>query len=151
MESLAHIPNYLVEAVDDLIHYLDQSVMLQVQNIPQKSASKGKARVAVLFSGGIDSTVITYLAHKHIPFDEPIDLLNVAFENPRKIRLQSEGNTGGKQKHKKKIVPEVEGDTCKSYSVPDRITGLHEVEELRRLCPERSWNFVRNRKAHGKL
>ncbi|KAH0590489.1 hypothetical protein H2248_000636 [Termitomyces sp. 'cryptogamus'] len=140
-ESLAHVPDHLARAVDDLIHCLDRSVMLQVQNIPQKTA-KGKARVAVLFSGGIDSTVITYLAHKHIPYDEPIDLLNVAFENPRKIRLQAEGNTGGKQKHKKRSVPVVELDTRTSYSVPDRLTGLHEVEELRRLCPERSWNFV---------
>ncbi|KAG6861214.1 hypothetical protein C0995_002563 [Termitomyces sp. Mi166 len=140
-ESLAYVPDYLAQTVDDLIHYLDRSVMLQVQNIPQKTA-KGKARVAVLFSGGIDSTVITYLAHKHIPCDEPIDLLNVAFENPRKIRLQAEGNTGGKQKHKKRLVPAAELGIHTSYSVPDRITGLQEVEELRRLCPERSWNFV---------
>lgn len=29
------------------------------------------------------------------------------------------------------------------YSVPDRNTGLMEVEELRRICPGRIWNFVR--------
>ena len=29
-----------------------------------------------------------------------------------------------------------------SYNVPDRLTGLQEVEELRRLCPGRTWNFV---------
>lgn len=28
------------------------------------------------------------------------------------------------------------------YQVPDRITGLKEVDELRRLCPGRTWNFV---------
>ncbi|EEB87677.1 hypothetical protein MPER_14901, partial [Moniliophthora perniciosa FA553] len=26
--------------------------------------------------------------------------------------------------------------------VPDRVTGLQELEELRRLCPDRIWNFV---------
>jgi hypothetical protein len=29
-----------------------------------------------------------------------------------------------------------------SYLVPDRVTGLQEVEELRLLCPGRVWNFV---------
>jgi hypothetical protein len=30
------------------------------------------------------------------------------------------------------------------YSVPDRNTGLLELEELRRTCPGRIWNFVRH-------
>jgi len=120
--------------------------MLRVRNIPYQLEAKGHARVAVLFSGGIDSTVITFLAHKHIPIDEPIDLLNVAFENPRKIKLQAEGNLGGVSKKQRKAR---EGTTATpdraahaSYDVPDRITGLQELEELRRLCPERIWNFV---------
>lgn len=37
------------------------------------------ARVAVLFSGGIDSLVLAALADKHLPKEEPIDLVNVAF------------------------------------------------------------------------
>ena len=28
------------------------------------------------------------------------------------------------------------------YLVPDRVAGLSELEELRRLCPGRQWNFV---------
>lgn len=120
----------------------------------------GKARVAVLFSGGIDSTVITYLAHRcvnlqtslmllmhcrHIPTDEPIDLLNVAFENPRKIKIQEEGNIGGVSKRRPlRSKPESDGlnNNYKLYEVPDRKTGRDEVEELRRLCPGRIWNFV---------
>lgn len=115
--------------------------------------------MAVLFSGGIDSTVITYLMHRcvafsatgillmyyrHVPLDEPIDLLNVAFENPRKIRIQLEGNIGGVSKRRpKKSKPESNRRTnYKLYDVPDRITGTNEVEELRRLCPGRTWNFV---------
>jgi hypothetical protein len=30
-----------------------------------------------------------------------------------------------------------------SYLVPDRVTGLQELEELRRVCSGRVWNFVR--------
>ena len=67
--------------------------------------------------------------------DEPIDLLNVAFENPWKINTQTGGNKGKKKPPKETINPRP------AYMVPDRVTGLQEVEELRRLCP-RVWNFV---------
>jgi tRNA(Ile)-lysidine synthase TilS/MesJ len=36
--------------------------------------TKGNARVAVLFSGGIDSAVIAYLAHKYTIFDKVLEL-----------------------------------------------------------------------------
>jgi hypothetical protein len=67
--------------------------------------------------------------------DEPIDLLNVAFENPRKMNANSDENKKQKQQH----APKLRKD---AYRVPDRVTGLMEVEELRRLCPGRVWNFV---------
>jgi hypothetical protein len=35
LESLDKVPEYLVEAVNDLIYHLDRSVMLHVVNIPQ--------------------------------------------------------------------------------------------------------------------
>jgi hypothetical protein len=82
----------------------------------------------------------------HVPPDEPIDLLNVAFENPRKIRAQVDGNVGGTKKKKK--FNALQDDTpaterCDTdYLVPDRSAGLYELEELRRLCPSRQWNFV---------
>jgi len=47
---------------------------------PRAGASSGSAaRVAVMFSGGIDSMVLARLADVHVPVHEPIDLLNVAF------------------------------------------------------------------------
>ena len=55
-------------------------------------------RVAILFSGGVDCTLLAALSTSFIPLDEPIDLLNVAFENHR-----SNSNEG-------------------TFNVPDRIT-----------------------------
>jgi hypothetical protein len=86
-------------------------------------------------------------SNRHIPVDEPIDLLNVAFENPRKIRIQKEGNIGGipkriRKAESRRLVEKVEEEKI-PYLVPDRMTGMQEVEELRRICPGRIWNFVR--------
>ncbi|KAG7450298.1 uncharacterized protein BT62DRAFT_962118 [Guyanagaster necrorhizus] len=143
LASLDEIPNYLLASVDALISHLDRSVMLRVHNVPYKSSMPTQSRVAVLFSGGIDSTVIAYLAHKHIPLEESIDLLNVAFENPRKIQMETEGNVGGiSRRHRKAKNPSDDDSIRVSYMVPDRKTGLQEVDELRRLCPGRTWNFV---------
>ena len=80
-----------------------------------------------------------------MPPDEPIDLLNIAFENPRKIRVQVDGNVGGIKKALRKVKPKeglVSGRYDPDYLVPDRSAGLSELEELRGLCPGRQWNFV---------
>ncbi|OJT12606.1 Asparagine synthetase domain-containing protein C4F6.11c [Trametes pubescens] len=81
----------------------------------------------------------------HVAPDEPIDLLNVAFENPRKIAVRVDGNVGGlpKREKKQKLREPLDYSTVKvSFDVPDRLTGLQELEELRRLCPNRTWNFL---------
>jgi hypothetical protein len=86
---------------------------------------------------------------RHLPIDEPIDLLNVAFENPRKMQNEVEGNIASLPKKQKKAkmrqmanTVSVTTQSSNSYRVPDRVTGLEETEELRRLCPGRVWNFV---------
>ncbi|KAF9056380.1 asparagine synthase-domain-containing protein [Panaeolus papilionaceus] len=141
--SLDVIPDHLFDAVNSFIDHFDESVKLQVVNVPPRSLSIKNAKIAVLFSGGIDSTVVAYFAHRHLPLDEPIDLLNVAFENPRKIRIQQEGNIGGmSRKHKKAQTAMKPKQDLPMYMVPDRVSGLSEVEELQRLCPGRQWNFV---------
>ncbi|KIM84589.1 hypothetical protein PILCRDRAFT_6217 [Piloderma croceum F 1598] len=149
LETLDQIPDFLSASVDDLIAHLDKSVMLRVRDIPRSPDKEGQARVAVLFSGGIDSTILTFFAHRHLPIDEPIDLLNVAFENPRKMQIQVEGNIASLPKKQKKAKMRQMANTVSgtaqgsnSYRVPDRVTGLEETEELRRLCPGRVWNFV---------
>ena len=89
---------------------------------------------------------MTYiLLCRHVAPDEPIDLLNVAFENPRKIAVKVEGNVYAlpKREKKQKLRDPLDYSTVKvTYDVPDRLTGLQEVEELRRLCPNRVWNFL---------
>jgi hypothetical protein len=77
---------------------------------------EGHARVAVLFSGGVDSAVLAALVDRCLDPEEEIDLINVAFE----------------QKH----LPE--SDPTR-FDVPDRISGLACLQELNR---ERKWNFV---------
>jgi asparagine synthetase B (glutamine-hydrolysing) len=75
LQSLDSVPEYLSSALEDLIFHLDRSVALRVSNIPGRSAespsivgtrsvSPVSARVAVLFSGGIDSTICAFLAAK---------------------------------------------------------------------------------------
>ncbi|KAL1952147.1 hypothetical protein VTO73DRAFT_1296 [Trametes versicolor] len=89
--------------------------------------------------------MLAYLADRHVAPEEPIDLLNVAFENPRKIAVKVDGNVGGlpKREKKQKLREPLDYSTVKvSFDVPDRLTGLQELEELRRLCPNRTWNFL---------
>lgn len=120
--------------------------------------------MAVLYSGGIDSAVLAFLADRYavrptlhlrdfsrckkrfIPVDEPIDLLNVAFENPRK--QAKDQNPNRKKKGRSAIEDRTDRreavtlDHSTSYLVPDRGTGLEGLAELQRLCPHRIWNFV---------
>jgi len=67
------------------------------------------------------------LAHDILPLDEHIDLLNVAFENPRIHK------SGGNRPNPEYTPYEL----C-----PDRVTGRSSYAELVRVCPERSWRFI---------
>lgn len=72
---------------------LQTAVQRRVNNIPSlcrdcKRTSRDALRpshgcehpkLAILFSGGIDSSVLAALADRVLPANEPIDLLNVAF------------------------------------------------------------------------
>ena len=39
--------------------------MLRVRDIPQEQGNGGNAKIAVLFSGGIDSTILAFFAHRY--------------------------------------------------------------------------------------
>ncbi|KAG6087278.1 hypothetical protein E4U15_008111 [Claviceps sp. LM218 group G6] len=116
--------------VEQLRRRLTESLRLRVQQIPVPpgavmTATTSDARVAVLFSGGLDCTVLARLASDLLPGDQPIDLLNVAFENPR-IASQHKG-----------LSQDELYELC-----PDRITGRKSFAELVRACPLRRFRLI---------
>ena len=131
-ESLDESPvneNRFEQITDLFFDKLKESVMRRVNNLPKlckacSSNSNAKfigetcdhAKLAVLFSGGVDSTVLAGLADLCLPSHEQIDLLNIAFENPKKS-----------------------GKTDDDFLVPDRVSGLKSLSELNQA---RKWNFV---------
>ncbi|XP_054134302.1 asparagine synthetase domain-containing protein 1 [Melozone crissalis] len=115
------------------------------------SMSHKRAHIAVLFSGGIDSMVIAALADKHVPLEEPIDLLNVAFmmKEQAKHRGTTKRQTGREVQldllcpQESSQDPAADTGTHSScFDVPDRITGRAGLKELEAINPSRTWNFV---------
>ncbi|XP_027627369.1 asparagine synthetase domain-containing protein 1 [Tupaia chinensis] len=144
------------EVIQQFIEVLSIAVKRRVlclprdENLAPKEALKPGCRmasVAILFSGGIDSMVIAALADRHIPVDEPIDLLNVAFRTKEQTVPANLNKKRSKQKNHCEI-PSEESSKCltadddKLFSVPDRITGRAGLKELQALNPSRTWNFV---------
>lgn len=88
---------------------LTEAVRIRLQTVP--STTPSRARVAVLFSGGLDSAVLAALIGSLIPPDEPVDLLNVAFYSPRVVAARTSNED--------------------PYDVPDRLTARKTLEDLR--------------------
>ncbi|KAF1806991.1 asparagine synthase-domain-containing protein [Mucor lusitanicus] len=136
-------------AIAEFRSVLGESVKKRVADIPYLD-TKGQARVAILFSGGLDCICLAALANEHLPMSESIDLLNVAFENPRAEKAKSQPPKKPKNRKPKKSLLEeepeakqtVEQEKRSTYDTPDRLTGKAGVEELRQIAPERTWNFV---------
>eukprot|EP00099_Drosophila_melanogaster_P001051 NP_001036446.2 uncharacterized protein Dmel_CG17486 [Drosophila melanogaster] len=78
------------------------------------------AKLCILFSGGLDCTILALLANQFVPVNEPIELINVAFESVKGQNISE-----------------------KLFDVPDRKTSLVSVNELKQLCPERCWNLLK--------
>ena len=116
--------------MSDLLKRLQWSLSARTHEIPlPPSQWVAPARVAVLFSGGLDCTVLARILHDTLSKEQDIDLLNVAFENPRVVQA-----AGASQ------LSQVPGS---AYSFcPDRITGLSSYSELLTVCPGRRWRFV---------
>ncbi|KAH8912085.1 asparagine synthase [Coniochaeta sp. PMI_546] len=117
-------------AVSSLREQLAASLSLRVLNVPEPpvNGSAANTRVAVLFSGGLDCTVLARLSHDLLPPDQAVDLLNVAFENPR-VAAQLQKQAKG--------APVDVYEAC-----PDRITGRKAYAELQSVCPGRVFRFV---------
>lgn len=90
-----------------------------------------QTKVAVLFSGGLDCTVVARLCHDLLPPDQAIDLINVAFENPRVAANARKAK---------------DQETLESFDIyeacPDRVTGRKSFAELQAICPGRAWRFT---------
>jgi asparagine synthetase B (glutamine-hydrolysing) len=100
------------------IHHVRRSFMDQVDE-----TSSCEPRIAILFSGGLDCTILARMCHDLLPLTESIDLINVAFENPR---IHGKLDPG--------ITPY---ELC-----PDRVTGRASYAELLQVCPGRRWHLV---------
>ncbi|RMX64310.1 hypothetical protein DD238_007296 [Peronospora effusa] len=99
-----------------LLIALSDAVGVRVRSIPSRPSLEElgpTARVAVFFSGGLDSVVIAALAHFHAPATEPVDLLTVCF------------------------------DEVANFASPDRRAAELAHAELCTLFPERQWNLIK--------
>uniref|UniRef100_A0A146YMH1 Asparagine synthetase domain-containing protein 1 n=1 Tax=Fundulus heteroclitus TaxID=8078 RepID=A0A146YMH1_FUNHE len=170
-----------LEEEELLLSVLSEAVRRRVQPVRTQPVCDGSASVALLFSGGIDSMVLAVLADRHVPPQQPIDLLNVAFrlqenrstsgkkqkenrstsgkkqkENRStsgKKQKENRSTSGKKQKENRSTSGKKQKETAgggdpaavqtfDAFGVPDRLTGRAGLEELRRLSPDRRWNFV---------
>jgi asparagine synthetase B (glutamine-hydrolysing) len=98
------------------------SIEVRVKNIRERDHGNSHVdpHVAVLFSGGLDCTLLARLCHEILSASEPIDLLNVAFQNPRI--------------HKDEVSPY---ELC-----PDRLTARSSLADLQRTCPGRNFRLI---------
>lgn len=120
-----HRINIQSPAVAEMEALLTQSLKLRTLNIHQKAymtPNGRKVNVAILFSGGLDCTLLARLTHHALHPDQEIDLLNVAFENPR---IHKPG-----------------GDISFYETCPDRITARSSLIELQQTCPGRTFRLV---------
>ena len=99
--------------VDMFTQHLRDAVSIQCSTIDGSSSD----HIGVLFSGGIDCTIIALLVSESISLNQSIDLINVVFV----------------------------GDLNQSAVrrlVPDRITAIQSYIELQRLQPNRTFNLI---------
>ncbi|CAG8981866.1 hypothetical protein HYALB_00009542 [Hymenoscyphus albidus] len=141
-------------SVQSLRKQLHESLKLRVLNVavPPGQDENHDVRIAVLFSGGLDCTVLARMVHDLLPSGQEIDLLNVAFENPRSINAAKNAANQRKLKnqtaHSKSEDQDLDNQldaliNLSHYEVcPDRATGRKAFHELQNVCPGRIWRFV---------
>jgi asparagine synthetase B (glutamine-hydrolysing) len=125
---LEHPTSPAAGAVDQLRTSLQRSLKLRIQHVREAIAPAAEregdtTKIAILFSGGLDCTILARMCHDLMPLGETIDLLNVAFENPR-------------------IHGKLDAGISPYELCPDRITGRLSHRELVNDCPCRRWNFI---------
>lgn len=108
MKNVLHIKELLETAIEKRISSQPRHCSTCIlEKIPCSHTLTG-----VLFSGGVDCSILALLADKYTEKNRPIDLINVAF------------------------------DESQNYRTPDRLTGLQILDALKKLRPNRKWNFL---------
>jgi asparagine synthetase B (glutamine-hydrolysing) len=125
--------DFKTPSVDILRHHLTEALKLRILNIPEPPRSPDPQsdidiRVAVLFSGGLDCTILARLADQVLPSSQGIDLINVAFQNARDAAANPDGSD---------IITNRPYEAC-----PDRKTGRKAFAELKAASPLRYWRFI---------
>jgi asparagine synthetase B (glutamine-hydrolysing) len=155
----------ILDVMRTFISELERAIRARVATVPPVPAPPA-ARVAVLFSGGLDCTVVAAVLDRVLPRHEAIDLITVAFENPRSLKAREEtlqrppkgpshrGIRGPRRKTETPAPPpngipllndESSEDAAQPlgpYDVPDRLTARDAWRDLRELAPNRQWNLV---------
>jgi asparagine synthetase B (glutamine-hydrolysing) len=126
-------PDFPSLSVDILQQHLTESLRLRILNVPKPPTGPDPScdadvRIAVLFSGGLDCTLMARLAHDVLPSSQGIDLINVAFQSARDAAANPDDGY--------ERVSQVY-EAC-----PDRITGRKAFAELKSSCPTRWWRFI---------
>jgi asparagine synthetase B (glutamine-hydrolysing) len=127
----AEISSLIDSTVNSFETVLRTAVRRRVCNIPDLGDRVPK--LAVLFSGGLDCTVLAYLAATSLSDGVLIDLINVAFENPRALAAKANGTTS---KEAIALPDEVK------YCVPDRVTARQSYANLIAALPRSSFRLV---------
>ena len=106
----------LSSAAERLGELLSNSVRERVTTCPPPS-DPSDAAIAILFSGGLDCTLLAHYAHLHTPPEQPIDLINVAFIG--------------------QLPP-----TSALHHCPDRITAYNSLHSLTTTHPTRHYRLL---------
>ncbi|KAH8650125.1 asparagine synthase [Xylariales sp. PMI_506] len=133
LPAFNEVLDFTTPSVNMLRHHLTESLKLRVLNVPEPPSTTDPplevdVRISILFSGGLDCTVLARLVDEILPSSQGIDLINVAFQNGRDAASQQSLS---------------DEDAHKVYEgCPDRITGRKAFAELKAACPLRWWRFI---------
>ncbi|CAH8611278.1 unnamed protein product [Heterobilharzia americana] len=134
-------PTTLKETQEKLLHLLltvvhdsvtrDLLFCEESTDFGPSDGNRSGALFGLLFSGGLDSSVIAALIDRFVPAHQSIDLINVAFQ---RIGPNLSANNKDYQDVNNLISAE---------EAPDRQTALKSYDELCKLSPQRKWNLIK--------